>query len=223
MRRLPWGTGARRCTAPTPATPWSSVPPQPNESFRNVFLNRVAGEREGPGGVGKKGVGVTRIRVESGNTVLNREWDHPALFRNGTRRSRPRRARRLVELQINNQAGLVPALTGRRRSRPWRSRSSQARRLPGRLTTDQTAALLGFQPHDIAVLCKARLLAPLGQPAQSAPKYFAAVTIARLAADPAWLEEATIATTENWKRKNRAHQSKNGAHHPRQRRSRYAS
>lgn len=99
----------------------------------------------------------------------------------------------------------------------------QVQRLPGRLTTDQAATLLGFQPHDIPVLCRANLLTPLGQPAPSAPKYFAAVKIAGRAADPAWLEAATIATTENWKRKNRAHQSKNGAHHRRQRRSRYAS
>lgn len=99
----------------------------------------------------------------------------------------------------------------------------QTRRLPGRLNNDQAAALLGFQPHDLPVLCAAKLLAPLGRPAQSAPKYFAAVRIAELAADPAWLEQATIATTEHWKRKNQAHKSKNRATQARKRRSRYAS
>ena len=37
------------------------------------------------------------------------------------------------------------------------------RRLPARLSTGETAVLLGFQEHDIAPLIAAKLLAPLGE------------------------------------------------------------
>ena len=43
------------------------------------------------------------------------------------------------------------------------------RRLPARLSTGETAVLLGFQEHDIAPLVAAKLLAPLGKPATNAP------------------------------------------------------
>ena len=51
------------------------------------------------------------------------------------------------------------------------------RRLPARLSTGETAVLLGFQEHDIAPLIAAKLLAPLGKPAPNAPKYFATVDV----------------------------------------------
>ena len=46
------------------------------------------------------------------------------------------------------------------------------RRLPARLSTGETAVLLGFQEHDIAPLIAAKLLAPLGKPAPNAPEIF---------------------------------------------------
>ena len=76
------------------------------------------------------------------------------------------------------------------------------RRLPGRLNTSETALLLGVQEHDIAVLVAARLIVPLGRPAQNAPKYFASVEVAANAENPQWLAEATKALSRYWLRKN---------------------
>ncbi len=82
------------------------------------------------------------------------------------------------------------------------------RRLPGRLNTSETALLLGFQEHDIAVLIAARLLAPLGKPAANSPKYFAAVEIVERAANADWLSIATKAIGKHWLRKNRRKQAR---------------
>jgi hypothetical protein len=71
-------------------------------------------------------------------------------------------------------------------------------RLPARLTVSQTAAVLGFEDHNIPVLVKARLLTPLGKPAPNATKYFAAVSVTGLAQDPAWLAKATNALYSHW-------------------------
>jgi hypothetical protein len=53
------------------------------------------------------------------------------------------------------------------------------RRLPGRVTSEQAAPLLGFAIHDMPVLVRAKLLKPLGNPGQQAVKYFAASDIER--------------------------------------------
>jgi hypothetical protein len=76
------------------------------------------------------------------------------------------------------------------------------RRLPGRLNVSETALLLGIQEHDIASLIVAKLLVPLGKPAQNAPKYFAAVEILARAEDGQWLSEATKTISRHWLRKN---------------------
>ena len=73
-------------------------------------------------------------------------------------------------------------------------------RIPGRLTAEQVAGILGFAPHDVPVLMKHRLLTPLGQPAQRSTKYFAAVEVFKCAADPKWLGRATKVVYGNWKR-----------------------
>jgi hypothetical protein len=78
------------------------------------------------------------------------------------------------------------------------------RRLPGRLNTSETALLLGIHEHDIAPLIAAKLLVPLGKPAQNAPKYFAAVDITARADDRGWLSEATKSVANYWFRKNRS-------------------
>jgi hypothetical protein len=74
----------------------------------------------------------------------------------------------------------------------------QTRRLPARLTAPQTAALLGFQTHDIPVLVKRKLLRPLGKPQANATRYFAARDIERLSSDSAWLSKATQTMSEHW-------------------------
>lgn len=76
------------------------------------------------------------------------------------------------------------------------------RRLPARLNATEAAVLLGFKEHDIAPLVAAKLLFPLGKPAQNSPKYFAAVEITARADDPSWLSEATKALGGYWRRKN---------------------
>jgi hypothetical protein len=76
------------------------------------------------------------------------------------------------------------------------------RRLPARLSTGETAVLLGFQEHDIAPLIAAKLLAPLGKPAPNAPKYFATVDILAAAQDREWLSQATRALARHWRIKN---------------------
>lgn len=75
-------------------------------------------------------------------------------------------------------------------------------RLPGRLTTAETAVLLGFQEHDIAPLVAAKMLTPLGKPAPNAPKYFAAIEVQACAENRDWLSQATKALTQHWHRKN---------------------
>lgn len=76
-------------------------------------------------------------------------------------------------------------------------------RLPARLDAAQTAALLGFQPHDIPVLARLGLLKPLGRPAPNSVRYFAAVEIDSLREDREWLDKATRAIGRCWQEKNR--------------------
>jgi hypothetical protein len=76
-------------------------------------------------------------------------------------------------------------------------------RLPGRLTPEQTAKLLGFAPHDVPVLVKANLLKPLGKPPQQAVKYFAASEVEKHAKDLGWLDRATKAIYLFWAAQNR--------------------
>lgn len=76
------------------------------------------------------------------------------------------------------------------------------RRLPARLNSSETALLLGVHDHDIAPLVAAKLLLPLGKPAQNAPKYFAAVDVLVRADDREWLSNATKALARHWQAKN---------------------
>jgi len=73
--------------------------------------------------------------------------------------------------------------------------------LPARLNAETAAAILGFALHDIQILCRAKLLTPLGRPAANAPKYFARVEIEQLAIDIEWLNRASIETSKYWRRK----------------------
>ena len=75
--------------------------------------------------------------------------------------------------------------------------------LPGRLTAQEAAWVLGFSDHDIPVLVTYRLLKPLGNPPPNGVKYFAAVEIAELARDRQWLAKATNAIHQYWHTKNR--------------------
>ena len=74
--------------------------------------------------------------------------------------------------------------------------------LPARLTVEQSAAILGFQVHDMQTLMSAGLLRPLGQPVRNSTKYFAAVELEGLWADVKWLGKATNAIQTHWREKN---------------------
>lgn len=67
------------------------------------------------------------------------------------------------------------------------------RHLPARLSSEQTAALLGFQDHDIPVLVRASLLKPVGGEQRNCVKYFARFEIENLALDRKWLDRASRA------------------------------
>lgn len=74
---------------------------------------------------------------------------------------------------------------------------------PARLDARETAARLAFKDHDIPTLVHAGLLKPLGKKLEpNSPRYFAAVEIERLAQDVAWLNKATDATRNHWRKKN---------------------
>jgi len=72
--------------------------------------------------------------------------------------------------------------------------------LPARLNAEQTAALLGFQPHDIPALVGAGLLHPLGRSTKgkNTVKYFAMVDVEERRRDPKWLSKATDAAYERF-------------------------
>jgi hypothetical protein len=76
-------------------------------------------------------------------------------------------------------------------------------RLPGRLTQEQAAAILGVQYHDIPTLIRAGLLEPLGKPAPNAQKYFASRVVEQLSANPDWLNKATRIIARYWQGKNK--------------------
>ncbi len=77
-----------------------------------------------------------------------------------------------------------------------------ARRLPARLNTQQTALLLGFQEHDIPILVRSKLLKPLGNPVPNAIKYFATCDLLLLMEDASWLNRATGIMSRHWSERN---------------------
>ena len=76
------------------------------------------------------------------------------------------------------------------------------RRLPARLNTAQTAACLGFKPHDIPVLIARGFLKPLGHPTPNSEKYFARARILEKENDEKWLALASDALSQHWRMKN---------------------
>jgi hypothetical protein len=78
------------------------------------------------------------------------------------------------------------------------------RRLQGRLTTRQTAALLNCGEHDIPVLVSHGLIKPLGNPPPNAQKYFSPVEILQLAGDSERMGRICDALYKHWQVKNAA-------------------
>src|SRR5215472_1516846 len=75
--------------------------------------------------------------------------------------------------------------------------------LPARLTAEQAGWVLNCQAHDVPALVNARLLKPLGNPAQNSTKYFATVDILELLRDRSWLHRVTTVINQYWQRQNR--------------------
>lgn len=71
-------------------------------------------------------------------------------------------------------------------------------RLPGRLTAEQAAPMLGVNAHEIPILVKAKLLKPLGAPLPNAVKYFSCVEVEACGRDEKWLSRATQAIYQHW-------------------------
>jgi len=78
------------------------------------------------------------------------------------------------------------------------------RRLPARLTVQQTAALLNCADHDIPVLVSHGLLKPLGHPGPNAVKYFAPTDVLELAGDREAMAQICDTIYEHWRGKNAA-------------------
>ena len=74
--------------------------------------------------------------------------------------------------------------------------------LPVRLNAEQASWVLNCQPHDIPALMVARLLKPLGNPAQNSVKFFATADVLELAKDRSWLVKLTNTINQHWQKKN---------------------
>lgn len=73
------------------------------------------------------------------------------------------------------------------------------RLLPARLDVEQTAALLGHHPDHIAILVRAKMLKPLGEPAANAAKMFARCEVLEKANDRDWLDKASRQVSRYWR------------------------
>ena len=74
--------------------------------------------------------------------------------------------------------------------------------MPGRLNPSEAGWRLGFEPHDIPILIRVRLLKPLGRPPACSVKYFASIEIEELKRSARWLAKASDALRHHWKPKN---------------------
>ena len=77
-----------------------------------------------------------------------------------------------------------------------------AKDLPARLLAEQVAKLLNCSTENVAILVSAGKLRPLGRPKPNAVKFFNAIQLIALLADPEWLDEATKTIGQHWRRKN---------------------
>jgi hypothetical protein len=61
---------------------------------------------------------------------------------------------------------------------------------------------LNCQAHDIPALISARLLKPLGNPAQNSTKFFATADVLETAKDRSWLVKVTNTISQHWQHQN---------------------
>lgn len=77
-----------------------------------------------------------------------------------------------------------------------------AKDIPARLLAGQVAKMLNCSAEDVAILVSAGKLRALGKPRPNAVKFFSAIELITLLADPDWLDDATKIIGQFWKRKN---------------------
>jgi hypothetical protein len=85
---------------------------------------------------------------------------------------------------------------------PERQHFLSLRHLPARLSVEEAAYYLGFSPHEIPKLTKAKLLKPLGNPGVSATKLYARSELRDLSENAAWLAKASDAVYSYWQERN---------------------
>lgn len=85
---------------------------------------------------------------------------------------------------------------------PDRHQFLTMRHLPGRLSVEEAAWFLGFAPHEIPRLTKAKLLKPLGAPSASATKVYSLVRLQRLRDSEPWLTKASDSMYKFWQDRN---------------------
>ena len=88
------------------------------------------------------------------------------------------------------------------------------RRLPARLTLEQAADDMGFNPGDVPILVVAKLLKPLGHPAPNGQKYFSSAELDRLRNDAEWLGRASGALIRHWRKRNALRKANHTKSHP---------
>ena len=74
--------------------------------------------------------------------------------------------------------------------------------VPARLTAEETAWILGCQPHDVPILTSSRLLRPIGNPQSNAIKYYCTAEVLELVKNRSWLAKATNTVSQHWQNKN---------------------
>jgi hypothetical protein len=84
----------------------------------------------------------------------------------------------------------------------------QLRRLPARLTVDQTAVLLGFHADGIDCLVDIGLMETLGGVSPGVQRMFARVYIEQLGINVKWLAKATVKIRQFHQQRNIARKSK---------------
>jgi hypothetical protein len=80
-----------------------------------------------------------------------------------------------------------------------------------RFTVEQTAWALNFKPYEILGLVSLEILAPIGNPAANATKYFFAQEILQLAKDKNFLKRATNAMYQSRLKKNKSQRARREA------------
>ncbi|MCI0535533.1 MAG: hypothetical protein L0Z50_09905 [Verrucomicrobiales bacterium] len=85
---------------------------------------------------------------------------------------------------------------------PEKQQFLNLKQIPARLTAQEVAWLLGFQPHDIPILLRLKLLKTRASPRANGIPCSPSLAIERLRSDPRWLARASDAIYEHWRKKN---------------------